>query len=89
MKFAREGKPFMWIATVIALAVTGGALMRRSTPLEFAAGVCILLAVWWPTSFATPSERVTAGHGWPSPPPTARSCRSWKWTSRRSCTGAR
>ena len=61
MKFAREGKPFMWIATVIALAVTGGALMRRSTPLEFAAGVCILLAVWVAYFFRDPERKGERG----------------------------
>ncbi|MEK6611673.1 MAG: phosphatidylserine decarboxylase family protein [Gemmatimonadota bacterium] len=61
MKFAREGKPFMWIATVIALAVTGGALLRRSTPLEFAAGVFILLAVWVAYFFRDPERKGDRG----------------------------
>jgi phosphatidylserine decarboxylase len=56
MKFAREGKPFMWMATVIALAVTGGALLRHSTPLEFAAGLCVLLAVWVAYFFRDPER---------------------------------
>lgn len=56
MKFAREGKPFMWIATVIALAVTGAALLRNSTLLEFVAGVCILLAAWVAYFFRDPER---------------------------------
>lgn len=56
MKFAKEGKPFMWIAGVIALGVTGAALMRQSGPLEFAAGLCILLAVWVAYFFRDPER---------------------------------
>lgn len=61
MKFAREGKPFMWIATVVALAVTGGALIRRSTPLEFAAGIFVLLAVWVAYFFRDPERKGERG----------------------------
>ena len=56
MKFAREGKPFMWIAAMLALAVSGAALLRESTPLEFAAGLCILLAVWVAYFFRDPER---------------------------------
>jgi phosphatidylserine decarboxylase len=61
MKFAREGKPFMWIATVLALAVTGAALLRQSTPLEFTAGLFILLAVWVAYFFRDPERRGERG----------------------------
>ncbi|MHB1313171.1 MAG: phosphatidylserine decarboxylase family protein [Gemmatimonadaceae bacterium] len=56
MKFAREGKPFMWIATVLALAVTGAALLRHSTLFEFVAGLCILLAIWVAYFFRDPER---------------------------------
>ena len=56
MKFAREGRPFMWIASVLALAVTGAGLLRHSTPLEFVAGICILLAVWVAYFFCDPER---------------------------------
>lgn len=56
MKFAREGKPFMWIASVVAMAVTGASLIRHSTLLEFVAGVCILLAVWVAYFFRDPER---------------------------------
>jgi phosphatidylserine decarboxylase len=61
MKFAREGQPFMWIAGVLALAVTGAALLRHSTPLEFAAGLCILLAVWVAYFFRDPERHGERG----------------------------
>jgi phosphatidylserine decarboxylase len=61
MKFAREGRPFMWIAGVLALAVTGAALLRQSTPLEFAAGLCILLAVWVAYFFRDPERHGERG----------------------------
>lgn len=61
MKFAREGKPFMWIASVLALAVTGAGLLRRSTPMEFAAGACILLAAWVAYFFRDPERRGERG----------------------------
>lgn len=56
MKFAREGKPFMWIAAVLAFTVAGAALLRQSTPLEFAAGLFILLAVWVAYFFRDPER---------------------------------
>ena len=61
MKFAREGKPFMWIAAVLALAVTGAALLRQSTLLEFAAGVFILLALWVAYFFRDPERHGERG----------------------------
>jgi phosphatidylserine decarboxylase len=61
MKFAREGKPFMWIATVIALGVTGAALLRHSTPMEFIAGIFILLAVWVAYFFRDPERHGERG----------------------------
>ena len=61
MKFAREGRPFMWTAAVLALGVTGAALLRNSTALEFAAGVCILLAVWVAYFFRDPERHGDRG----------------------------
>lgn len=56
MKFAREGRPFMFIATVLALTVIGTALLLHSKPLEFVAGLCILLAVWVAYFFRDPER---------------------------------
>ncbi len=61
MKFAREGHPFMWTAGVLALAITGAAMLRHSTPLECVAGLCILLAVWVAYFFRDPERHGERG----------------------------
>jgi phosphatidylserine decarboxylase len=56
MKFAREGRPFMWGATVVAFAGAGAALRWPSLPLDVVAVLFILLAAWVAYFFRDPER---------------------------------
>lgn len=56
MKFAKEGRPFMWGASVIAIAVSAAALHWEIPSLIGAAVTCVLLAIWVAYFFRDPER---------------------------------
>jgi phosphatidylserine decarboxylase len=61
MRFAREGRPFMWAATMVALAVLAASLRWPSTPLWAATVLCVVLAAWVAYFFRDPERRGERG----------------------------
>ncbi|HVA56883.1 MAG TPA: phosphatidylserine decarboxylase family protein [Gemmatimonadaceae bacterium] len=61
MSFAREGYPFIGLATVIAAAAYAVALNRRSWPVWLLAFVLTLLALWVAYFFRDPERRGPRG----------------------------
>ena len=59
MNFAREGLPFMAVATLLAAAAYATALGRRSWPLWLLAFLLTLVALWVAYFFRDPERRVS------------------------------
>ena len=59
MNFAREGIPFMAVATVLAAAAFATALARRSWPLWLLAFLLTLVALWVAYFFRDPERTVS------------------------------
>ena len=59
MNFAREGIPFMAVATVLAAAAFATALARRSWPLWLLAFLLTLVALWVAYFFRDPERSVS------------------------------
>lgn len=63
MKFAKEGHPFIWGASLIAVAVGAAALHWQFPFLIGAAVTCLLLAVWVAYFFRDPERTGPRGAG--------------------------
>ena len=59
MNFAREGLPFIAVATVLAAAAYATALVRRSWPLWLLAFLLTLVALWVAYFFRDPERSVS------------------------------
>ncbi|HZF68089.1 MAG TPA: phosphatidylserine decarboxylase family protein [Gemmatirosa sp.] len=63
MKFAREGRPFILVAAVLALALLAWAVQTRSPLAWVLAGLAVPIALWVPYFFRDPERSGVRGNG--------------------------